>query len=144
MTDRTEAPADLFGRYILLDRLGEGGMGRVDRAIQTGAMGFNKQVAIKRLRSDSDDEKARRALLNEAKLGGQLKHPNIVETYDFGEVDGTFFLCMEFVDGITLDRLLSACEREGLRLPLAVVFEIICAVCDAHHEGAARVDRADL
>jgi len=144
VTDRTEAPADLFGRYILLDKLGEGGMGRVDRAIQTGAMGFNKQVAIKRLRSDSDDEKARRALLNEAKLGGQLKHPNIVETYDFGEVDGTFFLCMEFVDGITLDRLLSACEREGLRLPLAVVFEIICAVCDAldyaHHarDGAGR------
>ncbi len=120
-----------FGRFILLGKLGEGGMGRVDRAVQSGHMGFHKEVAIKRIRADVAYDKAGSSLVNEARLGGQLKHPNIVEVYDHDKIDDVLYISMEFVNGLTLDKVLAACRQREMLLPLRVALQIMNAICKA-------------
>jgi len=105
-------PADFpfaFGRYELRGLLGEGGMARVFRAVLQGQGGFRKSVALKviRARVTVPSPAIRASLENEARLGGLLHHPNIVETYDFGTVDGQLFIAMELVEGRTLGELLA-------------------------------------
>ncbi|MDP6931863.1 MAG: serine/threonine-protein kinase, partial [Myxococcota bacterium] len=120
-------PGDLpveFGRYTLLGLLGQGGMARVFRAELKGPAGFRKQVALKIIRNDASvaDSDGRQELINEARVGALLRHPNIVDTYELGQVDGHLFIAMELVEGWTLHGLL---RRRGtppphLALDLAV------------------------
>lgn len=98
------------GRYVLAEELGAGGMGRVYRATLLGPAGFRKTVALKLLR-DLDPEGLdgyRRLLVQEARLGGLLKHKNLVETYELGEAEGRLYIVMEYVPGKPLSRLLRA------------------------------------
>ncbi len=114
-----------FGRYRLVSLLGEGGMARVYKAVLSGQMGFEKMVALKRIpRSVTQDERMLKALINEARLGGQLVHKNIVETYEFDDVNGHYYLAMEMVDGWTLSAVLQACRENRHWMPVSVVVEI--------------------
>ena len=116
-----------FGRYELLELVGEGAMAQVYRARQSGPMGFRKEVAIKRLRTGTlrRDRKELESLVNEARLGGQLRHPHVVEVYGCDVYDGTFFLAMEFVQGWTLDDVIWSFVEQGLDLPLVAVLDIL-------------------
>ena len=116
-----------FGRYQLLELVGEGAMAQVFRAVQSGPMGFTKEVALKRLRGGaiSRDRKEMEALVNEARLGGQLRHPNIVEIYGCDVHDGTFFLAMEFVRGWLLDDVLWRLIEADERLPPAAIIDVL-------------------
>ena len=123
-----------FGRYTLSSVLGEGGMARVFRAELRGEQGFRKAVALKIVRVKGD-EGLRRALIREARLGGLLHHPNIVETYDFGSEGEQFFVAMELVDGIGLDGLLAA---RGW-LPVAAALDVADGIAAAlDHAWSAR------
>ncbi|MCP4873816.1 MAG: serine/threonine protein kinase [Proteobacteria bacterium] len=116
-----------FGRYQLLELVGEGAMAQVFRATQSGPMGFTKEVALKRLRTGaiSRDRKEMEALVNEARLGGQLRHPNIVEIYGCDVHDGTFFLAMEYVRGWLLDDVLWRLIEADERLPPPAIIDIL-------------------
>ena len=139
-----------FGRYTLLGILGEGGMARVFKAEMQGPEGFRKRAAVKIVRSAlaADNERLRISLINEARLGGLLHHPNIVDTYDFGDVDGLPFIAMEYVRGIGLEEVLRAVRP----LPPEVAFEIavqMCAGLDHAHnleyvEGDSELVHRDL
>ena len=127
-----------FGAYRLTHLLGKGGMASVYRATREGPWGFAKQVAIKRLHASlSDNQSILKSLVNEARIGGQLKHPNIVEIYEFNKVrsGGTdaYYLAMEFVDGWTLDRVLKLSRELKLAIPPAVAIEIVVQVCAGLH-----------
>ena len=127
-----------FGTYRLTHLLGKGGMASVFRALREGPHGFSKQVAIKRLHATlNDNESILKALINEARLGGQLKHPNIVEVYEFNKVrkDGgdAYYLAMEFVDGWTLDRVVKLGKEYTEPVPPEVVLEIVIQVCGGLH-----------
>jgi len=128
----TDPPIDeVFGDYRLTHLLGKGGMASVYRAVRSGPMGFAKQVAIKRLHSSlTRDSAILKALVNEARIGGQLKHPNIVEIYEFNRVGDTYFLAMEFVDGWTLDRVLHLARKYKKPLPQEVVLDMAIQICD--------------
>lgn len=134
------APVEAFGPYALLTQLGEGGMARVYRAVREGPMGFRKEVAIKRIRRDltQDDQSLVKHLINEARLGGQLQHPNVVDVYEFGQVGDEHYIAMEFVNGLTLEALIAGARRERLRLPRSVVLDLLRQVCDglAYAHGA--------
>lgn len=118
-----------FGRYKLLELLGKGGMARVYRAVLPGPMGFEKEVAIKIVEpSFTDDEAKKRLFVNEARLGGRLKHRNIVEIYDFGAVEGQFFLAMELVDGWELRKILGT-PPNAQALPQRVALEVMIEIC---------------
>ena len=103
-------------------------MARVYKAVLSGQMGFEKKVALKRIpRSVTSDERMLKALINEARLGGALHHKNIVETYEFDDVGGHYYLAMEFVDGWTLGQVLQACRENRHWMPISVVIEIFDA-----------------
>ena len=123
-----------FGRYRLMYLLGEGGMAKVYRAVLSGPMGFEKDVALKRLDPRlTADERMVRSLVNEARLGGQLRHKNIVEIYEFNSVQANYYMAMEYVDGWTLDAVLETARRRGVFLPPSVVVEILSSVCKGLH-----------
>lgn len=132
-----------FGRYELLELMGEGAMAEVFRARQQGPMGFSKEVAIKRLRPRLDrDRRDLESLVNEARLGGQLRHPGLVEIYGCDVVDGQFFLAMELVNGWTLDEVLWQVIEMGQQLPLEAVLDILRQVASALAYAHAAVDDA--
>lgn len=120
-----------FGRFELLETLGEGGMGRVYRAMLTGPSGFRKSVALKVLipRDAADQHAAIYAssIRNEARLGALLRHPGLVEVYDHGVTDGIPWLAMEYVEGVDLDCVL---RSEG-PLPPGVVIDLGLQLCSA-------------
>ena len=107
MQPSPDAPVP-FGRYELIELVGEGAMAQVYRARRVGPVGFRKEVAIKRLRQSAlgQNEAMREALFNEARNGGLLRHPGIVEIYEFDAADDAWYLAMEFVDGWTLEDVL--------------------------------------
>ena len=138
-------PAE-FGPYTLLDLLGEGGMARVYRAVRTGPMGFRKELAVKRLKTDviRNNERFVQALLNEARLGGELRHPNIVDIYEFGLIGEEHYIAMEYVSGLTLDAIIHRNQRQGVHLPVGVVLDMAqqaCAGLDYAHRQAAHDGR---
>ncbi len=115
-----------FGRYRLLSLLGQGAMARVYKAQLAGPMSFKKTVAVKRIdRQITADDKLVKALINEALLGGTLRHKNIVEIYEFGDVGGEYFMAMEYVEGWTLDTILGNCRTEGRWVPRSVVVGLL-------------------
>ncbi len=97
--------AELFlGPYVISDKLGEGGMGKVYRAKQVR---LNREVALKIVRpSLIANPIVRKRYDREVETASALHHPNIVGVYDAGEIDGKYYLAMEFVDGIDLSRLM--------------------------------------
>ena len=91
-----------LGPYVVLDRLGEGGMGQVFKARHRE---LNRLTALKVIRPDRYSETARERFKREARAAAALKHPHVVLIYDCGEIDGTAFAAMEFIDGTDLNQL---------------------------------------
>ncbi len=127
-----------FGRYRILDRLGEGGMAEVFTAITFGAEGFRRTFVVKRLRAElSRNPAAVSQFIDEARLGASLVHTNIIPVFDFGKVGEEYFLATEYILGRDLHRLTQrAMEVDGVALPppLAVraVNEVLSALAYAH------------
>jgi serine/threonine-protein kinase len=109
-----------FGRYRLRGILGQGGMGRLYVAEQVGIEGFSKVVALKRILPHLADSQHFRAMfLNEARVAARLEHPNIVATFELGEVDGNYFISMEYLSGEDLAAVLTRCQSAG-PMPLEI------------------------
>jgi serine/threonine protein kinase len=136
-------PVPPFGRYVIRERMGQGGMAEVFLAHASGADGFEKPVVIKRLLPQF----ARRAdvvslLSAEAKLMTRLLHPNIVQVIDFGHGDrDDYFLVLELVKGTDLGRLCRnfASRAKALPVPLAlyIVSQILRGLAYVHDTAAA-------
>ena len=106
-------------------------MARVYRAVLEGPLGFRKEVALKRIRDELVESNPilRNALINEARLGGYLRHPNVVETYEFHEIGSSFVIAMEFVDGLPLDAMVEGCRARDTQMPLSAVLDTVDQVC---------------
>ena len=119
-----------IGKYLLLERLATGGMAEVYRAKASGAGGFEKQLAIKRiLPSYSSNEEFRRMFEYEARLSSMLTHANIVQIYDFVKSGETYLLAMEYVDGKNLRQLVNKAKKVGAQMPIEFGLYIINEVC---------------
>jgi len=127
----------LLGQYILLERLGEGGMGQVFKASQGK---LKRTVAIKIIRKELlNNPRVVARFLREIQAAGRLSHPNIVRALDAGEVDGTYYFAMEFVNGIDLDRLVK--QSGPLRVEQACDFIAQAALGLQHAHGHGMVHR---
>ncbi|HEY1956944.1 MAG TPA: serine/threonine-protein kinase [Polyangiaceae bacterium] len=137
---------ELFGKYRIVRKLGAGASGSVHEALYCPEGGFERRVAIKQLHAAlASDEALVRAFRAEAELGARLAHPNVITIHDFGRHADTFFLAMEFVDGVSLARIALRSQREGLALPTDIVAHVLrCVLRGLEHAHAARVLHRDV
>ncbi|MEE8183870.1 MAG: protein kinase, partial [Acidobacteriota bacterium] len=130
-------PGGLLSHYRLVEKIGEGGMGVVWKAVDTV---LGRSVAIKFLPEALAQHPERRARLErEAKLLASLNHPNIASIYGLEEADGVLFLVMEFVPGETLEQLLEKGSLTGEE-PLYFSRQIAGALETAHDRGVIHRD----
>ena len=121
---RAGAP-ERFGRYVLLERMGEGGMAEVFRAVVPGAEGFRREVVLKRiLTSHARAPAFVEMFAQEARISALLHHPNIVQVFDFGQVDGSYFLAMELLDGWEVGAINKALRAAHAKMPIEVALHI--------------------
>ena len=119
-----------YGRYVLLDKIGEGGMAEVFRAAVLGPAGFQRILVIKRILSSiSQDQSFVGMFIDEANLCARLSHPNIVQIYDFGKVADTYFIAMEYVLGCNVSAMISKVVKMHRLLPPPVAADISRQVC---------------
>lgn len=134
---------EVFGRYELVERIDVGGMAEVFKAVQRGAAGFERVVAIKRiLPSIAADPEIVRMFVEEAKLAVQLSHAGIAQVFDLGRVGDDYYIAMEHVDGASVLALLERHGARGARLPLGAVCHVLAQVADALHYAHSASDRA--
>jgi hypothetical protein len=136
-------PHPNFGRYRLVDRLAEGGMSELFIAKAAGIEGFTRSFVLKRLRPElARDKAAVGQFIDEARLQADLVHSNIVPVFDFGVVDGEYFMTQEYIGGRDLGRLLERQAQRGKRgLPSEIAYfaahETLQALAYAHARRAA-------
>ncbi len=125
-------------RYLIIRSIGEGGMANVYLAHDTI---LDRDVAIKILRGDlANDEKFVRRFQREALSASSLSHPNIVEMYDVGEDNGTYYIVMEYVEGKTIKQLIK--KRGGLTLSesIDIMLQLTDGISHAHEMGIIHRD----
>ena len=126
-----------FGKYTLLEKVATGGMAEVWRARVQGMAGFEKILVVKRILTHlGADEEFVKLFIDEARIAVSLLHANIVQVFELGEVDGAYYIAMEYVHGLDLSRLASRGKRVGpFPIPLAclMIGEVLKALDFAHN-----------
>jgi serine/threonine protein kinase len=129
------------GRYTLLAKLATGGMAEIFLARQQGSMGFEKLVVIKRiLESYAEDPDFVSMFLDEARIASQLSHPGIVQIYDLGEEQGTYFIAMEYLAGESLAMVARTAMQSGEPLPVSFAVKLVADAAGALGYAHAKTD----
>jgi serine/threonine protein kinase len=129
------------GKYVLVRRLAKGGMAELYLANQTGPSGFQKPVTIKRILPNLTQDKSFVSMfLNEARIAAQLTHPNIVQIYDLGKAGDSYYIAMEYVDGLDLEWILGLLAKTSGRIPLDCAAAIAARVTDALYYAHRQTD----
>ncbi|MEE8408951.1 MAG: protein kinase, partial [Myxococcota bacterium] len=132
-----------LGKYLLLERVAAGGMAEVFKAKAFGVAGFEKLLAIKRLLPGlAADEEFIDMFIDEARIAVCLSHANLVQVYELGKVDGDYYIAMEYVSGVTLQRLTRRLRRSGQLVPLSAVAYIVGSVCEGLDYAHRKTDPA--
>jgi serine/threonine protein kinase len=119
-----------FGKYLILDKIATGGMAELYQAKITSVEGFEKLVAIKKILPNlTQDKNLVNMFIDEAKLAAMLTHQNIVQIYDLGSMEGTYFIAMEYIYGKDLRVLTRKAEAVNLPLPIEYGLYITCRIC---------------
>ncbi len=122
------------GRYALHDEIASGGMATVHLGRLTGAAGFSRTVAIKRLHPQyAKDPEFVSMFLDEARLASRIQHPNCVATIDVIAQDNELFLVMEYVQGESLSKLVRIASQRGSAIELGVVNAILSGALHGLH-----------
>jgi serine/threonine-protein kinase len=129
--------AVLGDRYEIQSVLGAGGMGVVYKARDRE---LNDLVALKMLRQDGPGGLELDSLKNELRLARRITHPNVLRTYDFGDIDGVPFISMEYVRGLTLRYLLDQTGRLPYSAGLRLGRQLSAGLAAAHAERVLHLD----
>jgi serine/threonine protein kinase len=115
----SESVLKKFGKYFLLDRIGEGGMAEIFRARMASADSSGRFIVIKRIQGAySNNEEFVKMFLAEVQVTMRFTHPNIIQIYEAGQEKGQQFIAMELVDGRNLRQVLSKISQKQLRIPV--------------------------
>jgi serine/threonine protein kinase len=126
-------------RYRVIDRLASGGMAEVFIAESAGIEGFKKRVCIKRVLPHLSEKKRFIAMfLDEARLSAHLSHSNVVQVFDIGVGDKTYFIVMEYVEGADLKQVIKHVRDNNRVFPIEQAIYICGKMCEglayAHEE----------
>jgi serine/threonine-protein kinase len=128
--------------YELIQKLAEGGMGLVYEAVQKGSGNFRKTVAIKLIREEySTVPEFQKNFIGEAKLVADLIHTNIVQTYHLGQINGQYYMTMEYVRGINLEQFINRHNELNRLVPLDLAVFIASRVCRGLSYAHGKKDR---
>lgn len=131
----------IFGKYVLEREIAAGGMARVYLATLRGAVGFEKRLVVKQIRTElASDEAFVTRFVEEAKTAVELSHPNIVPVYELGVEQGVYYIAMELCEGLTLSEVLAETGPLGPSEGAYVGAEI-CRALDYAHRRAHIVHR---
>ena len=135
----------IIGRYALYGKIASGGRATVHFGRLLGPVGFSRTVAIKRLHPQyTEDPDFVSMFLDEARLAGRIRHPNVVATLDVVATDEEIFLVMDYVQGETLSRLVRLCRLRSERVPLPIVAAIFSGVLHGLHAAhEAKTERGE-
>lgn len=137
MTDTPAAPIgipDKIGRYRIVRPLSKGGMALVFEARREVLGGVSSRFALKVILPDyANSNTFRELFINEARLGSAMRHQNLVQIVDFAEDNDRWFIVMEYVEGLTLSKMISTAARHDLVIPLHVLCEIGRQACEGLH-----------
>ncbi len=141
-------PGTRFSSYEIESRLAVGGMAEIWRAKLRGLEGFEKRIVIKTMLPELHQRRGMTEMFaREASLAARLSHPNIVDVLDFGQLEGRYFIAMEYVPGLTLRVAHRRTLASGRRLPVAATLHVlrdICAALQHLHELEDVEGRIDL
>jgi serine/threonine-protein kinase len=127
-----------IGKYDVEERVGEGAMGVVYRAVDPI---LKRRVAIKVMgEAFAQNDDLRERFLREAQAAGSLQHPNVITIYDFGEVDGHLYIAMEFVEGQDVAELLAHNVPLSLAAKLDIAIGVLQGLAFAHKRGIVHRD----
>jgi tRNA A-37 threonylcarbamoyl transferase component Bud32 len=130
--------AGRLGPYVLEEKLGEGGMGAVYRARHEV---LQRIAAVKVIRSPLASRESIARFEREAQLTSRLAHPNTIAIFDYGQTDsGVFYYAMEFVEGISLERLVQEHGPQPERRVIHVLKQIASSLAEAHGAGLVHRD----
>jgi hypothetical protein len=128
-----------FGKYHLLEKIATGGMAEVFRARSYGMAGFEKILVIKRILPELGKNPEFVGLfVDEARIAVSLIHVNIVQVFELGEVEGAYYMAMEYVHGLDLARLVSRARKIGpfpVHLACFIIAECLKALQFAHERS---------
>lgn len=132
---------ETFGRYTLLEKIGQGGMAEVFRAKSYGVEGFEKVLVIKRILPQlAREPKFVDLFVREAKLSVRLSHANVVQVFDLGRVNNALFIAMEYVQGLDLATLLAWNRRRGAPVAVSVAGYVAAEVAKGLDHAHRRRD----
>lgn len=135
-----------FGKYKILEKLGSGGMATAYRAELPAAAGVRKRLVLKVIHPHLAQKKSFvEMFVSEAKLVAGLTHSNIAQVFDFGQVEGQYYIAMEEVVGKPLSKVLKAARDKGWqKLPVSVALQIAIGILDGlHHAHSRKGDRGE-
>ena len=130
-----------LGRFELVHRLEVGGMAEIFLALERGLHDFERVVVIKRaLPHLAQKADFREMFLQEARWVARLNHPNIVQIYELGEADGSAFIAMEHVIGVSFRDLVSRAVNAEKPIPIGVVIGLVAQACAGAHAAHELTD----
>jgi serine/threonine protein kinase/formylglycine-generating enzyme required for sulfatase activity len=128
----------VFGNYVILDKLGQGGMGIVLKAEHTK---MHRLVALKVLPDGAlVSPRANQRFLREVEAAARLEHPNVVTAFDAGEANGKHFLAMQFVDGANLSEIVKNKGPMPVELAVRCIWQAAHGLAYAHQKGVIHRD----
>ncbi|XXF75628.1 protein kinase [Myxococcaceae bacterium GXIMD 01537] len=130
----TLAAGTQIGKYVVREKLAEGGMAEIYLCAARGPEGFEKEVVIKRVRSFlASDPGFVQMFIAEARVASRLNHANVVQIFDFAKHEDTYYLAMELVRGCSLWELRRRCKEQLTPMPPVLVAQMGAEVARGLH-----------
>lgn len=137
-TDELTTGSTIADRYVVIEELGRGGMGRVYRVKDTKA---NEEIALKVIRPEfSANRKSIERFRNELNAARKIRHKNVCGMYDLGEAEGTHYITMEYVPGEDLRTQIRRVKKIDVRTSISIAKQICQGLAEAHKSGVIHRD----
>ena len=141
MADNFQYPST-YGRYTLLESIGQGGMSAIDLAqISVTNAQYLRFVVIKRMQAKfTEQENFVLMFKDEARINAELQHNKIAQVYDFGQFGDEYFIAMEYIPGVDLRVLQRELAKQAKGIPIRITLRILSDVCEALYYAHTRLD----